>query len=121
MKPTNNTTFIPTPDVTFEHVMEGVEMASLIGDHKTSAHGTLIRLAPGVKLPLHHYTQPLAGVVLQGKVAHPIPGNAASQSILESGAFFSFAAGEPHETNNEGDGHALFFIFQDQPWRFEMD
>jgi hypothetical protein len=34
---------------------------------------------------------------------------------------FSFAANEPHETNNVGDGFVLFFISQEHPWVFAMD
>jgi quercetin dioxygenase-like cupin family protein len=74
-----------------------------------------------VRLPLHHYDQPLAGVVVAGNVAHPVPGNPDSQQTLGPGSLFSFAANEPHETNNVGDGFALFFIFQEHPWVLAMD
>ncbi len=121
MKPSGSTQFLPSPQVPFEPVIEGVEVASVIGDHKSGPHGTFVRLAPGVRLPLHHYDQPLAGVVVAGNVAHPVPGNPDSQQTLGSGSFFSFAANEPHETNNVGDGFVLFFIFQEQPWVLAMD
>jgi hypothetical protein len=62
MKPSGSTRFLPSPQVPFEPVIEGVEMARVIGDRKSGPHGTLVRLAPGVPLPLHHYDQPLAGV-----------------------------------------------------------
>lgn len=74
-----------------------------------------------MRVPLHHYTEALGGFVISGKVSHPVPGNESSEAALGPGAFFSFAAGEPHETNNEGEEPALFFIFQDHPWILEMD
>ena len=121
MKPSGSTQFLPSPQVPFEPVIEGVEVASVIGDHKSGPHGTFVRLAPGVRLPLHHYDQPLAGVVVAGNLAHPVPGNPDSQQTLGPGSLFSFAANEPHETNNVGDGFALFFIFQEHPWVLAMD
>ena len=96
-------------------------MASVIGDRKGGPHGTLVRLGPGVRLPLHHYDQPLAGVVVAGNVAHPVSGNPDSQQTLGPGSVFSFAANEPHETNNVGDGVAVFFIVQERPWILAMD
>ena len=54
-------------------------MSSVIGDHKSGPHGTFVRLTPGVRLPLHHNDQPLAGVGVSGNVAHPVPGNPDSQ------------------------------------------
>ena len=121
MKPSGSTQFLPSAQVRFEPVIEGVEMASVIGDRTGGPHGTLVRLAPGVRLRLHHYDQPLAGVVVAGNVAHPVSGNPDSQQTLGPGSLFSFAANEPHETNNVGDGFALFFIFQEHPWRLAMD
>ena len=121
MKPSGRTQFLPSAQVRFEPVIEGVEMASVIGDRTGGPHGTLVRLAPGVRLPLHHYDQALAGVVVTGSVAHPMLGNPGSQQTLGPGGFFSFAANEPHETNNVGDGVAVFFIFQEHPWVLAMD
>ena len=121
MKPSGRTQFLPSPHVPFEPVTDGVEVASVIGDHKSGAHGTFVRLAPGTRLPLHHYDQALAGVVVAGKLTHPVPGNPDSQQTLGPGSLFSFAANEPHETNNMGEGFALFFIFQEHPWVLAMD
>ncbi len=121
MKPSGSTQFLPSLQVPFEPVIEGVEVASVIGDYKSGSHGTFVRLAPGVRLPLHHYDQPLAGVVVAGNVAHPAPDNPDSRQKLGPGSFFSFAANEPHETNNVGDGFTLFFIFQEHPWVLAMD
>lgn len=121
MKPSGSTQFLPSPQVPFQPVIEGVEMASVIGDHKSGPHGTFVRLAPGVRLPLHHYDQHLAGVIVAGNVAHPVPGNPDSRQTLGPGSLFSFAANERHETNNMGDGFAVFFIFQEHPWVLAMD
>ena len=121
VKPSGRTQFLPSAQVHFESVMEGVEIASVIGDHKSGPHATFVRLAPGVRLPLHHYDEPLAGVTVAGTVAHPAPGYPDSRQTLGPGSFFSFAANEPHETNNVGDGFAVFFIVQEHPWVLAMD
>jgi hypothetical protein len=73
MKPSGSTQFLPSPQVPFEPVIEGVEVASVIGDRKSGPHGTFVRLAPGLRLPLHDYDQPLAGVSAasrQKNIAH---------------------------------------------------
>jgi quercetin dioxygenase-like cupin family protein len=121
MKPSGRTQFLPSSQVPFEPVTDGVEVASVIGDHKSGPHGTFVRLAPGTRLPLHHYDQALAGVVVAGNLTHPVPGHPDSQQTLGPGSLFSFAANEPHETNNVGEGFALFFIFQEHPWVLAMD
>ena len=87
-------------------------MSSVIGDHKSGPHGTFVRLTPGVRLPLHHNDQPLAGVGVSGNVAHPVPGNPDSQQTLgpEAG---SPSGRRAAQTNNVGDSFALFFIYQE--------
>jgi hypothetical protein len=54
-------------------------------------------------------------------MSHIVPGNESSDAALGPGAFFSFAAEKPHETNNEGEEPALLFIFQEHPWILELD
>ncbi|EPR14817.1 MULTISPECIES: cupin domain-containing protein [Pseudomonadota] len=116
------TVFTKLDSRTFLPAMEGVGAAPVVGDFTKGAHGTLIRLDAGVRLPLHHYTAPLTGIVISGAVAHPVPGNAKTNDTLGPGDVFSFAKDEPHETNNMSDDEpALFFIFQDSPWVFELD
>ena len=88
MKPSGSTQFLSSAQVRFEPVIEGVEMASVIGDRKGGPHGTLVRLAPGVRLPLHHYDQPLAGVVVTGSLVHPVQGNPGSEQTLGPGRLF---------------------------------
>lgn len=121
MQTTGKTDFITAENVVFHKIIDGLEMGSIIGNFQETAHGTFVKLATGVRVPLHHYDAPVGGVVIKGKVAHPVPGNEISNAILEPGAYFSFSEGEPHETNNMGDEEALFFIFQEGPWKITMD
>ncbi len=117
----NRTLFLPTDSFDFQTVMEGVEVASVVGNHADGNHGTLVKLAPGVRLPLHHYTADLSGIVVAGRVSHPVPGREDSNAVLDAGSFFSFANGEPHETKNMGNEPSVFFIMQSQAWEFVMD
>ena len=121
MQTTGKTAFVTSDNVSFNAIMDGLELGSVIGNFQESAHGTFVKLAPGMALPLHHYDAPVGGVVVKGKVSHPIPGNEASNAVLDAGSYFSFAKDEPHETKNMGDEEAVFFIFQEGPWKFAMD
>jgi len=122
LQPVGTTDFIQVEDRDFATAMEGLSVAPVAGDFTAGPHGTLVRLAPGTRIPLHHYDAPLTGVVIEGSVAHPVPGNPVSKHPLGPGDTFSFAANEPHETNNlSGTEWALFFIFQDAAWVFELD
>jgi hypothetical protein len=75
MKPSGKTPFMPNSDITFNRVIDGVEVASVVADHATGGHGTFVRFAPGVKLPMNHCDEALGGLLVRGKVSHPVPGN----------------------------------------------
>jgi quercetin dioxygenase-like cupin family protein len=108
-------------ELEFQTLMPGVAVASAVGHFARGAHGSFVRLDHGVRLPLHHYSGAVTGVVVEGEVSQRVPGDAGSARPLGAGASFAFGPGAPHETHNEGDGTALVFIFQQTPWDVVLD
>ena len=121
LTPRGENGFVPAHERVFTTIMDGVAMSRVYGDYQTTAHGTFVRLDPGFRMPLHHYTKALTGIVISGHITVPIPGNSDSEQVLGPGSVFSFAANAPHETNNEGLDPAVFYIFQDFAWQAVMD
>ena len=114
-------TFNLPADVSFDPVVPGIEMGTVVGDRASGAHGTFVRFQPGATLPMHLYTEALNGVVIDGILAHQLSlDDGGERAELTSGSHFSFDARQVHSTACVGEEPCLFFVFQNAPFALEM-
>jgi quercetin dioxygenase-like cupin family protein len=105
-------------DVKWSPVGDGVELGPVEGNPQTGAHASWVRLAPGAKLPNHHYSNAIRGVVLSGKLTGTI--RSGTQDIATPsatpGTMFVFPAKLIHSTACESTDPCVFQISQDGPF-----
>ncbi|MFT7520725.1 MAG: quercetin dioxygenase-like cupin family protein [Kiritimatiellia bacterium] len=95
-----------------------VQMATVVGDRATGAHGTIGIFGPGFNSGPHTHTGAYHGVVLQGRISNPF-GTETDAPELGPGSYWLVPAGEQHATVCvSSDEDCIFYFHADDAFDF---
>lgn len=96
---------------------QGPEMATVWGDAKLGAHGSLLRFAPGSNSGMHTHPFDSWGVVVEGELHHTYWGQPRGAS-MGPGSWYFEPAGVPHESVCGPASACVVLVFNPGPFGF---
>jgi mannose-6-phosphate isomerase-like protein (cupin superfamily) len=91
--------------------VKGAQMATLWGDPKTGAYGSLKKLPGGSKLALHTHSQDQKVVVVSGTITLSMQGGESKD--MTAGSYSEIPAGAPHSADCKAGADCVYF--EEQP------
>jgi len=109
---------IPQADLAWVEIIPGVDFAAVRGQWAEGAHAKFVRFAPGVAVPVHRHTNAYHGVVVQGELTNPYPGQEAV--VMRPGDYWHVPASMAHSNECLSDEPCVFFTYGDALWDVEI-
>ena len=91
---------------------DGVHVFPFLGSPRAGAFSAIIRMPPGLSLPLHAHKSGFSGVVLSDGFVHAASKD--KSKVLTKGSTFYQPGGEPHIDACQGDEPCYFLAFFDE-------
>jgi mannose-6-phosphate isomerase-like protein (cupin superfamily) len=109
---------VPTADLKWQDMGNGISAASISGDMGTGPSRFLLKYPVGLVTPNHHHDADHHVTLVSGTVTLTLEGKAHK---LEPGAYFALSNKVPHIVKVEGQQDAVLFIQADGPWNVVME
>lgn len=109
---------IAQEDLEWVEIVPGVDFAATHGQWAEGAHGKFVRFQPGAAAPLHRHSSAYRGVIIQGRLTNPYPGEEAVE--MGPGDYWHVPAGMAHSNECVSDEPCLFYTYGDAPWDVTM-
>lgn len=105
-------------DLEWVEIIPGISFAAAYGQWAEGAHGKFIRFDAGAAAPMHRHSSAYRGVIIQGELTNPYPGEEAV--VMGPGDYWHVPAGMAHANECVSDEPCLFFTYGDAPWDIEV-
>lgn len=112
------TALIAQEDLEWVEIIPGVDFAAVHGVWAEGAHAKFARFAPRLAIPVHRHTNAYHGVVVQGEVTNPYPGQ--DGVVMRPGDYWHVPAGMAHSNECVSDEPCLIFTYGDALWDVEI-
>lgn len=112
------TALIAQEDLAWVEIVPGVDFAAIHGEWTEGAHAKFARFAPHLAVPVHRHTNAYHGVVVQGEVTNPYPGQDAV--VMRPGDYWHVPGGMEHSNACVSDEPCLIFTYGDALWDVEI-
>lgn len=106
-------------DVTWAEIVPGVSFGAVHGDWQAEAHSKLVRIDAGAAVPMHVHTHPYRGVVLEGRLTNPYPGES-SPTAMGPGDSWFVPGGVAHSNACVSEEPCLFYTHADALWDVQL-
>ena len=108
---------IPHEELEWADIAPFVQMSSVKGDMNKGEHGTIGKMKPGMKTPVHTHSSDYHGVVISGTMTHQFTGEDEAPK-LGAGSYWYTPAGKAHFTTCYPEAPCIFYIHSDE--KFDM-
>jgi len=105
-------------DLEWVEIVPGISFAAVYGQWDAEAHGKFVRFEPGAAAPLHRHSSAYRGVMVQGRLTNPYPGEEAVE--MAPGDYWHVPAGMAHANECVSEEPCLFFTYGDAAWDITM-
>lgn len=105
-------------DLEWVEIIPGISFAAAYGQWAEGAHGKFIRFEPGAAAPMHRHSSAYRGVIIQGELTNPYPGEEAV--AMGPGDYWHVPAEMAHANECVSEEPCLFFTYGDAPWDIEV-
>jgi quercetin dioxygenase-like cupin family protein len=109
---------IAQEDLEWVEIIPGVAFAAAYGRWTEGAHGKFVRFDPGVSAPMHRHNSAYRGVVVQGELTNPYPGE--EVVVMRPGDFWRVPADMAHSNECVSDEPCVFFTYGEAAWDIEV-
>jgi quercetin dioxygenase-like cupin family protein len=118
---TTEAVFTTADKVKYDVIIPNVaDFGTVYGNRETGAHGTFVKIKKGQGTPVHTHSKAYHGVVIEGVVENPVPGNQASPVKLVPGSYYFVPAGAEHITRcaQSSPTDCKTYFYQDSAFDF---
>lgn len=108
---------VPHEELEWVEIAPFVSMSKVNGDMEKGKHGTMGKMEPGMKTPVHTHSSAYHGVVISGTMTHQF-GDEKNPPKLTAGSYWYVPAGKEHFTTCYPDAPCIFYFHSDE--KFDM-
>ena len=108
---------VPHSELEWVEIAPFVHMSKVNGDMNEGKHGTMGKMKPGMKTPMHTHSAAYHGVVVSGTMTHQF-GDEKDPPKLTAGSYWYVPAGAEHFTTCYPDTPCIFYFHSDE--KFDM-
>jgi quercetin dioxygenase-like cupin family protein len=108
---------VPHEELEWVEVAPFVHMSTVNGDMDKGKHGTMGKMKPGMKTPVHTHSAAYHGVVISGTMTHQF-GDEKDPPKLTAGSYWYVPAGKEHFTTCYPEAPCIFYFHSDE--KFDM-